>query len=115
MSRRTLLIVLVVSLAVNLFLAYAVIRYRHRKGGEKAHYEPENKKLEWWLTIGTSVGIAAMLAPGLAVWAKFVTVPEEASVVEVLGQQWNWSYRLPGRDEALGKTDMRFVSMKVAP
>ncbi|MBB6093100.1 cytochrome c oxidase subunit 2 [Povalibacter uvarum] len=101
----------IVFVAVNLFLAYAVIRYRHRAGGEKAHYEPENKKLEWWLTIVTSVGIAAMLAPGLSVWAKFVTVPDEAAEVEVLGQQWNWSYRLPGKDEALGKTDIRFVSI----
>ena len=69
----------IVFVAVNLFLAYCVVRYRHRKG-QKAHYEPENKKLEWWLTIVTSVGIAAMLAPGLAVWAKFVTVPEGAQV-----------------------------------
>ena len=100
----------IVFVAVNLFLAWCVIRYRHRKG-QKAHYEPENKKLEWWLTIITSVGIAAMLAPGLAVWAKFVTVPEDASVVEVMGQQWTWSYRFPGADENLGKTDMRFVSI----
>src|SRR5918994_6455087 len=68
----------IVFVAVNLFLAYAIIRYRHRKGN-KAHYEPENKKLEWWLTGITSVGIAAMLAPGLSVWAKFVTVPDDAS------------------------------------
>ncbi len=100
----------IVFVAVNLFLAYAVIRYRHRKNN-KAHYEPENKKLEWWLTIGTSIGIAAMLAPGLAVWAKFVTVPEGASVVEVLGQQWNWSYRFPGRDGELGRTDPRLISL----
>jgi cytochrome c oxidase subunit 2 len=64
----------IVFIAINLFMAYAIIRYRHRQG-LKAHYEPENKKLEWWLTIVTSVGIAAMLAPGLLVWAKFVTVP----------------------------------------
>ncbi|MFL6617575.1 MAG: c-type cytochrome, partial [Povalibacter sp.] len=101
----------IVFVAVNAFLAYAVIRYRHRKNGPKAHYEPENKKLEWWLTVGTSVGIAAMLAPGLSVWAKFVTVPDDASVVEVLGQQWNWSYRLPGKDAHLGKTDIRLVSL----
>ncbi|HKE97147.1 MAG TPA: c-type cytochrome [Povalibacter sp.] len=101
----------IVFVAVNLFLAYAVIRYRHRKGGEKAHYEPENRKLEWWLTIITSVGIAAMLAPGLSVWAKFVTVPDDASVVEVVGQQWNWNYRLPGKDASLGRTDIRFVSL----
>ncbi|HEX7114075.1 MAG TPA: c-type cytochrome [Steroidobacter sp.] len=99
----------IVFIAVNLFLAYAVIRYRHRKG-QKAHYEPENKKLEWWLTIITSVGIAAMLAPGLAVWAKFVTVPDEARVVEVLGQQWSWMYRFPGEDGQLGASDNRLVS-----
>lgn len=101
----------IVFVAVNLFLAYAVIRYRHRKDRpRKAQYEPENRKLEWWLTIVTSVGIAAMLAPGLSVWAKFVTVPDDASVVEVLGQQWNWAYRFPGRDAALGRSDIRFVT-----
>jgi cytochrome c oxidase subunit II len=99
-----------VFVAVNLFLAYCVIRYRHRKGNV-AHYEPENKKLEWWLTGITSVGIAALLAPGLAVWAQFVTVPEDASVVEVLGQQWNWSYRFPGPDGTLGAVDTSLISL----
>ncbi|MET0497031.1 MAG: cytochrome-c oxidase, partial [Steroidobacteraceae bacterium] len=87
----------IVFVLVNLFMAYCVIRYRHRKG-RKAFYEPENRKLEWWLTGITTVGIAAMLAPGLSVWAKFVNVPDDAAIVEVLGQQWNWSYRFPGKD-----------------
>jgi cytochrome c oxidase subunit 2 len=102
-----------VFVVVNLFMAWAVIRYRHRKGKtEKAEYEPENKKLEWWLTIVTSVGIAAMLAPGLAVWAKFVTPPDDAAIVEVVGQQWAWNYRLPGRDGELGASDMRLVTLE---
>ncbi len=101
----------VVFVAVNLFLAYAVIRYRHRRQEQRAHYEPENRKLEWWLTIATSIGIAAMLAPGLAVWARFVTVPEEASTVEVLGQQWYWSYRFPGQDGALGLSDTHLITL----
>jgi cytochrome c oxidase subunit 2 len=100
----------VVFVIVNLFMAYCVYRYRHRKNNV-AHYEPEHKKLEWWLTVVTSVGVAAMLAPGLSVWAKFVTPPSDASIVEVLGQQWNWSYRLPGKDGSLGATDPRFVSV----
>src|SRR5688572_30462103 len=100
----------VVFVAVNLFLAYCLIRYRHRKG-HKAHYEPENKKLEWWLTGITSVGIAAMLAPGLSVWAKFVTVPEDASEVEVLGQQWAFAYRFPGKDGELGASDANLISV----
>ncbi|WP_129782523.1 c-type cytochrome [Peristeroidobacter soli] len=100
----------IVFVAVNLFLAWCIIRYRHRKGN-RAHYEPENKKLEWWLTGITSVGIAAMLAPGLSVWAKFVTVPEDASVVEVLGQQWAWAYRFPGKDGRLGASDANLISV----
>jgi len=86
-----------------------VFRYRHRRG-QRADYRPENKRLEWWLTIGTSVGIAAMLAPGLFVWAKFVTVPREATVVEAMGQQWTWSYRFPGKDGVLGTTDTRLIT-----
>jgi cytochrome c oxidase subunit 2 len=101
-----------VFIVVNLFMAWTVVRYLHRTGKtEKAEYEPENKKLEWWLTAITSVGIAAMLAPGLTVWAKFVTPPQDASVVEVVGQQWAWSYRLPGRDGELGAVDSSLVTL----
>ena len=100
-----------VFIAVNLFLAYALIRYRHRKGLQ-AQYEPENKKLEGWLTAVTALGIAALLAPGLTVWANFVTVPSDASVVEVLGQQWSWSYRFPGADARLGKTDANLITLE---
>src|SRR5256885_16768313 len=45
----------IVFVAVNLFMACAVFLYRHRQG-RRAEYAPENKKLEWWLTILTSLG-----------------------------------------------------------
>ena len=99
----------IVFVAINLFMAYAVIRYRHRKNA-RAAYEPENKKLEWWLTGVTTVGVVAMLAPGLFVWAKFVQVPEGAAVVEAVGKQWHWSYRFPGKDGVLGTVAARYIS-----
>ena len=99
----------VVFTAIVLFMAYCVFRFRHQEG-RRAAYEPENKKLEWWLAIGTAVGVAAMLAPGLFVWNQFVTVPEGASEVEVVGQQWLWTFRLPGKDGRLGTSDTRNVS-----
>jgi cytochrome c oxidase subunit 2 len=99
----------VVFVAIILFMAYCLFRFRHQKG-TLAAYEPENKKLEWWLTVGTSVGVAGMLAPGLFVWNQFVTVPKEADVVEVIGQQWQWNFRLPGKDGILGTSDTRNVS-----
>jgi cytochrome c oxidase subunit 2 len=99
-----------VFVAVNLFMAYAIIRFRHRKG-RRASYEPENKKLEWWLTIVTTLGVAAMLTPGLFVWAKFVDVPQGATVVEAVGQQWSWSYRFPGKDGVLGNTSAKLINL----
>jgi cytochrome c oxidase subunit 2 len=100
----------VVFVAVNLFTAYCVWRYRSRPGN-KAHYEPESAKLEIALTAVTAVGVALMLTPGLFVWADFVRVPEDAAVVEVVGKQWNWSFRLPGRDNELGASDVRHLTV----
>lgn len=98
----------VVFTAVVLFTAYCVFRFRHQEG--RVLYEPENKRLEWWLTIVTGVGVAAMLTPGLFVWNQFVTVPADATEFEVVGQQWQWSFRLPGKDGRLGTSDIRNVS-----
>ena len=99
----------VVFVAVVLFTAYCVYRFRHRPGNA-AHYEPENKRLEMWLTVVTGIGVAAMLAPGLYVWHQFVTVPADATEIEVVGRQWSWAYRLPGKDGRLGTSDTRNVS-----
>lgn len=101
----------IVFVAVNLFMAYCVVKYQHREG-LKAAYEPESKKLEAWLVGLTTVGVIAMLAPGLIVYAKVVNVPADAAVFEVVGQQWNWQYRFPGRDNVMGTVDARFVSDK---
>jgi cytochrome c oxidase subunit 2 len=94
--------------AVVLFTAYCVFRFRHREGS-RAAYEPENKRVEVWLTALTAVGVAAMLAPGLVVWHRFVTVPDDATEVEVVATQWMWSYRLPGADGRLGRSDSRLI------
>lgn len=99
----------IVFVVVSLFLAYVVYKYRHNKN-RRADYEPENKKLETWLTVITALGVAAMLAPGLAVWAEFIDVPDNAQEVDIVGQQWHWQYRFPGDDGVLGKTAIKFIN-----
>ncbi|MDX2410401.1 MAG: c-type cytochrome [Woeseiaceae bacterium] len=94
---------------VNLFMAYCVIKFRYKKGA-RATYEPENKKLETWLTAVTAVGVAAMLTPGLFVWASFVNVPEDAIEVEAVGQQWHWTFRYPGDDGKFGEVDAERIT-----
>jgi cytochrome c oxidase subunit II len=96
-------------IAIILFMAYCVFRFRHQEG-RRAAYQPENNKLEWSLAIGTTVAVAALLGPGLFVWYQFVTVPKGAAEIEVVGQQWQWSFRLPGKDGLLGTSDPRYIS-----
>jgi cytochrome c oxidase subunit 2 len=98
-----------VFIAVVLFMAYCVFRFRHKEGS-KADYQPESKRLEILLATGTALGVAAMLAPGLVVWSHFISPPPGATVVEVVGQQWQWSFRLPGKQGRLGLSDTRFVT-----
>lgn len=99
----------IVFVLVNVFLAWCVYKFR-QKPGHKAVYEPENHKLEVSLSVVTTIGVIAMLAPGLFVWATFVTVPEDATEFEVMGQQWQWAFRYPGADGQLGTADTQLVT-----
>ncbi|UXC37778.1 c-type cytochrome [Cupriavidus gilardii] len=95
-------------IGINLFVGYMVWRYRHRDGS-RAAYQPVNHKLELWLIGGTTLGIMALLAPGLFVYADYVRPPRDAMLVEVVGQQWSWGFRFPGAGGQFGTTDPRFV------
>ncbi|HMK91093.1 MAG TPA: cytochrome c oxidase subunit II [Methylocystis sp.] len=90
------------------FLAFCLFKFRHRPG-IRAAYEPENQKLEAWLAGVTTAAVIVLLAPGLAVWGQYITVPDGAMEVEVVGAQWSWSFRLPGSDGKLGASDVRFI------
>ncbi|WP_375739072.1 c-type cytochrome [Pseudomonas boanensis] len=108
----TLLITLVITgiffIAVTVFMAVAVIRFRHREG-LRAAYQPENKRLEFWLIVVTSLGIMGMLAPGLVVYKDFVQVPKDAYQLEVIAQQWQWAFRFAGQDGKLGRAGVNWV------
>jgi len=98
-----------VFVAILFFVAYCVWKFRYDKN-RRAEYQPENKKLEFHLTWVTAIGVAALLAPGLIVWNKYVTVPEDALKIEVVAYQWGWKYRLPGEDGILGKTSIKYIN-----
>lgn len=105
----TMWICAVAFVCLNLFMAWLIWRYRHQPN-RRAHYEPENARLEKRLIAWTAVGIAGMLAPGLVAWAQYVTVPKNATLVEANGEQWRWSFRLPGKDGVLGTAASRHIT-----
>jgi cytochrome c oxidase subunit 2 len=40
----------------------------------------------------------------------YVNVPKDAAMVEAVGQQWQWSYRFPGKDGVLGAAAVKHVT-----
>ncbi len=92
-----------VFIAVCIFMIYCILKFSYKEG-RRAEYKPEDKKLEKILTWATTIGVAALLAPGLIVWNQYVNVPKNALQIDVMAWQWGWQYRLPGKDEKLGTT-----------
>jgi len=92
-----------VFVVVCLFMVYCVFKFSYKEG-RKAEYKPEDKKLEKILTLATTLGVVALLAPGLIVWNQYVNVPKNALEIDVMAWQWGWQYRLPGEDGKLGAT-----------
>ena len=98
-----------VFILVCLFMVYCIFRYQYKEG-RRSEYKPEDKKLEKVLTWLTTIGVVALLAPGLVVWNNYIRVPDNAIHVEVVAWQWGWKYRLPGEDGKLGTSSNRIIS-----
>ncbi|HTN67428.1 MAG TPA: c-type cytochrome, partial [Burkholderiaceae bacterium] len=43
-------------------------------------------------------------------YAEYIKAPADALQLEVLGQQWQWRFRLPGADGKLGRTDVSLIN-----
>ena len=103
-----------VFVAVCLFMVYCLFMYSY-KPDRKAEYKPEDKKLEKILTWATTLGVAALLAPGLIIWNQYVNVPKNALEIDVMAWQWGWAYRLPGEDGKLGTSKVSNINDETNP
>lgn len=99
----------VIFLLTNFLLFYFSYKYQHRKG-TKALFYPDNTKLEILWTIVPAIVLSLLVFAGLKTWNDVMaTAPEEAEVVEILGYQFAWTVRYPGRDDQLGDHDFRLI------
>jgi cytochrome c oxidase subunit II len=98
-----------VFILVCLFMVYCTFKFSYKKG-RNVEYKPEDNKLEKILTVATTLGVAALLAPGLIVWNEFINTPKNALNIEVMAWQWGWQYRLPGEDGKLGTAQVAKIS-----
>jgi cytochrome c oxidase subunit 2 len=91
-------------------LHYFAYKYRGEKG-KKALFYADNDRLEAIWTIIPVIALAGLILYGLYTWTDIMTVEEndDALVVELYAQQFNWKARYAGDDRVLGDANVRFL------
>lgn len=98
-----------VFILTQVLLFYFSFRYQYREGS-RAHYYPENDKLEIVWTVVPAIALTVLVISGLRAWNDITSeAPDNAEVVEIMGQQFAWSTRYPGKDGELGAYDYRLI------
>lgn len=105
----TMAVTVFVFIVTQIFLFGFSWKYRYKKD-YTAHYYPHNNKLEMIWTIVPAIVLAWLIISGLKQW-NVVTgpAPENAEVIEVMGYQYAWAFRYPGKDGKLGDYDFRKI------
>jgi len=95
------------------YFAYAVWRFRAERQ-PRADPVGARTRLSNYIEFAVA-GVEAALLIFLAVplWARAAEKfpdAKDATLVQVVAQQFNWNFRLPGSDNAFGAQDLRFVA-----
>ena len=93
---------------VLLFVFPYVYQYKENR---KAVFYPDNHKLEIIWTAVPGVVLAGLVISGWMAWSDITApAPEKAHVVEIMGYQFAWDVRYPGKDNVLGDYDYRLIN-----
>ena len=97
----------------SLYFAYVLWRFNAARN-RTADYEGSKSKIPSYVEYAI-VAIEAVLLVGVAlpIWAKNVDhfpKPEEATVIQVMAQQFAWNARYPGADGRFGRQDMKLIA-----
>jgi cytochrome c oxidase subunit 2 len=86
--------------------------YRYQSTEKRtSFFFPHNNKLELIWTTVPAIAMAVLVAIGLRNWGKMTGAPpSNATVIEVVGKQFNWIIRYPGKDGVMGKRDFRKIN-----
>lgn len=86
--------------------------YKYQESDKrKAFFYPHNNKLELIWTAIPAITLTILVGFGIFYWFKITgDAPKDAMQVEVVGKQFGWEFRYPGKDGILGKKYFKNVS-----
>ena len=110
MFNATLVVTGIVFLATQLVLFYFAFRYQSTEKRTAFFFAHSNKLEILWTTV-PAIAMASLVAIGLRNWMNLTSAPpKDAQRIEIVGKQFNWIVRYPGKDNELGKRDFRKIN-----
>lgn len=107
----TMAITGVVFIATHILLFVFPYVYQF-KSNRRALFFPDNNRLELLWTVVPAFVLTILVVYGLIVWNRVMApAPKEAEVVEIMGYQFAWRVRYPGKDNKLGSYDFRLIDL----
>lgn len=106
----TFAVIFFVQAITQALLHYFAFQYRGKKD-QKALYYADNDKLEFIWTIIPVIVLAGLILYGLYTWTNIMFVDEDEDVmyVELYAKQFSWEARYSGKDNVLGKANVRLI------
>ena len=105
------LVIFIVQTITQALLHYFAYKYRGING-RKASFITHNNKLELVWTVIPAIVLFALILYGMTTWSDIMNFEEDedALIVELYAQQWNWKARYAGDDNVLGDANVRFLN-----
>ncbi|MFD2517755.1 cytochrome c oxidase subunit II [Salinimicrobium flavum] len=106
----TMAVIMFVQVITQGLLHWFAFKYKGKKG-TKALFFADNDKLEFVWTIIPVIVLAGLIIYGLFTWSDIMDVDEEDDpiVIELYAKQFSWQARYAGKDNVLGKANIRFI------
>ena len=104
-------LIMFVQIITQALLHYFSYKYRGLKD-TKAEFITHNNKLEFIWTIIPAIVLFGLILYGMTTWSQIMNFEEDedALVIELYAQQWNWKARYAGDDNVLGDANVRFLN-----
>ena len=104
-------LIMFVQIITQALLHYFSYKYRGLKN-TKATFITHNNRLEFIWTIIPAIVLFGLILYGMTTWSQIMNFEEDedALVIELYAQQWNWKARYAGNDNVLGDANVRFLN-----
>jgi cytochrome c oxidase subunit 2 len=95
------------------YFAYALFRF-HGSRNPRADYVGVKNHASSYIEVAVAIVEGVLLVVvAVPLWAKAVDFPkpENSTQIQVVGQQFNWNVRYPGKDGKFGNSAMEYVNL----